>query len=88
MPGSTWRTPNFMGLFSLGSLGYLVALFAGMIIIRSIKRRYCSALSSIPGPFTASITRAWRLKEVYYGHVEKTELGLHETHGKGLHSLV
>lgn len=77
-----------MDLFSLGSLGFLVAFFSGMLTIRSIKRRYFSALSAIPGPFTASITRAWRLKEVYYGHVEKTELGLHKTHGMRLDSLV
>lgn len=62
--------------------GYLIALVFGLLIVRSIKRRYFSALSSIPGPFAASLTRAWRIKEVYYGHVEETELKLHEEHGR------
>lgn len=63
--------------------GYLVVFVFIVLIVRSIKRRYFSALYAIPGPFAASITRAWRLKEVYYGHVEETELKLHELHGMG-----
>lgn len=74
-----------MDLLSSIGLGYLVALCFGILIVRSVKRRYLSALHTIPGPFAASITRAWRIKEVYYGHVEKTELNLHELHGMNLH---
>ncbi|KEF58699.1 uncharacterized protein A1O9_06625 [Exophiala aquamarina CBS 119918] len=81
MPEGLWRSSNSMNLISLEGLGYLLALLFSILTVRSIKRRYFSALYAIPGPFTASITRAWRLKEVYYGHVEKTELKLHEVHG-------
>lgn len=63
------------------SLSHLVIFLFSIVIVRSFSRRHFSALSSIPGPFTASISRAWRIKEVYLGHVEETELKLHETHG-------
>jgi hypothetical protein len=71
-------------LFFPGSLTYLFAFLLGTLVVRSIARRYFSALASVPGPFTASITRAWRIKEVYSGHVEETELRLHEVHGMQL----
>lgn len=72
---------NPMDLLSSTSLRYLIALFVGSLIVRSIKRRYLTALRTVPGPFAASVTRAWRIKEVYYGHIEQTELKLHELHG-------
>ena len=52
-----------------------------VLLARSVQRRYMSSLYSIPGPFIASVTRAWRVKEVYCGHVEKTELELHGKYG-------
>ncbi|KAJ9641295.1 hypothetical protein H2204_002973 [Knufia peltigerae] len=70
-----------MDLLSSTSLRYLIVLFVGSLIVRSIKRRYLTALRTVPGPFAASVTRAWRIKEVYYGHIEQTELKLHELHG-------
>lgn len=63
------------------SIGRLTVIVLGILIARCIKRRYFTALSSIPGPFAASVTRGWRVKEVYYGHVERTELKLHELYG-------
>ncbi|KIW12773.1 hypothetical protein PV08_07960 [Exophiala spinifera] len=72
---------NVNDLFFPGNLTYVLAFFLGALAVRSVARRYFSPLASVPGPFTASITRAWRVKEVYFGHVEETELRLHDVHG-------
>ncbi|OQV05157.1 hypothetical protein CLAIMM_09941 isoform 1 [Cladophialophora immunda] len=62
---------------SWGNWVYLpVAVFV-FFIVRSIKRRYFNGLTSIPGPWLASVTRAWRVNEVFAGHTERTELELH-----------
>ncbi|KEF53868.1 uncharacterized protein A1O9_10270 [Exophiala aquamarina CBS 119918] len=65
----------------LSLLKGLPLLAFAFLLARCIKRRYFSKLYSIPGPFTASITRAWRVREVYNGHVEKTEIELHKKYG-------
>ena len=75
---------NVTDLFFRDSLTYLLAFLLSTLVVRLIARRYFSALASVPGPFIASITRAWRIKEVYFGHVEETELRLHEVHGMQL----
>jgi hypothetical protein len=79
-------TPNLnaklLEQLSLGNLLYLPALVFVFLIVRSIKRRYFNGLNSIPGPWLASITRAWRVKEVYAGHTERTELELHRKYGE------
>ncbi len=85
--GSLW--PEWMLSPSLQHASHLVIsavevsalVFVTLFILRPIKRRYFSALYSIPGPFWASITRAWRVKEVYNGGMEKTELELHRQYG-------
>jgi hypothetical protein len=78
---------NATDLLFSGGLMYLLAFLLGTLVVRSIARRYFSALATVPGPFTASITRAWRIKEVYAGNVEETELRLHEVHGMQLLTL-
>lgn len=64
-----------------GKLQIGLLLFVCSLVVRFVSRRYLSTLSSIPGPFVASFTRAWRIKEVYFGQVEKVELRLHEAYG-------
>lgn len=68
-------------LFSLGGLEDLVALLVGLLILCSTRRRFFSGLYTIPGLRCASISRAWRIREFYNGHVEETELVLHEKYG-------
>ena len=73
-----------MDLLGSRNPGLLVLIVVVVLFVRSIKRRYFSTLSSIPGPFIASFTRTWRIKEVYSGHVEETELRLHQVHGRNV----
>ena len=51
----------------------LVTFFIGFIV----KRRYFSPLRQFPGPFWASVTRWWLVREVFLGNHEKTMLRLH-----------
>jgi hypothetical protein len=61
---------------------YFLALCALFLIGRLTYRLFLSPLSKIPGPPLAAVSRFWRLKEAYCGHVEKTELELHRKFGK------
>lgn len=74
-------SPNLANLLLSATIAHLMVIVLGILIARCIKRRYFTALHSIPGPLMASLTRGWRVKEVYFGHVEKTELKLHEVYG-------
>lgn len=44
--------------------------------------RFLSPLSSIPGPFPASLSRLWLLKHSWDGDMHRTMLSLHAKHGK------
>lgn len=74
-------SPHLPDLLLSVSIGNLTVIVLAGLIVRYIKRCYFTALFDIPGPFAASVTRGWRVKEVYYGRVEKTELELHELPG-------
>lgn len=59
-------------------LGGLVTWFVGWII-------YCRWLhpySKYPGPFLASFSRLWIIKELYSGHLEVTLKKWHAKHGE------
>jgi len=55
----------------------LTVLFIG----RLLYDRYASPLRSVPGPFTASFTRLWKLRQMYKGDMEKTNIALHRKYG-------
>jgi len=55
----------------------LILLFVG----RSIKRRYFSPLYKYPGPFLASISRAWKVISTARGHTEHDFIDLHRKYG-------
>lgn len=56
--------------------------FLLLLILRYLIRRYWNGLSSIPGPFWASISRLWRMKEVYNGKMWLVEEELHRKYGQ------
>ncbi|KAB5545499.1 cytochrome P450 oxidoreductase [Coniochaeta sp. 2T2.1] len=40
-----------------------------------------SPLRKVPGPFLARFTKLWKLREIYRGHFEKTNIELHARYG-------
>ena len=52
---------------------------------RLLYKRYASSLRSVPGPFTASFTRLWKLRQMYKGDMEKTNIALHRKYGISLY---
>lgn len=58
-----------------------------LFISRLLYKRYASPLRSVPGPFTASFTRLWKLRQMYKGDMEKTNIALHRKYGITLYCL-
>lgn len=56
-------------------------LIATIIVLTVIHRRFFSPISSIPGPFLASITRLWHLRQVASGKQNLKLIEQHEKHG-------
>jgi hypothetical protein len=54
---------------------------------RLLYKRYASPLRSVPGPFTASFTRLWKLRQMYKGDMERTNIALHRKYGITLYCL-
>lgn len=61
----------------------LVSVFTPVILFVSyvIYLRFLSPLSSIPGPFLASLSRLWLLKHSWDGDMHRTMIALHAKHG-------
>jgi hypothetical protein len=55
----------------------LIVLVLGFIV----KRRYLSPLRRFPGPFWASVTRWWLVREIFIGNHEKNMIRLHAKYG-------
>lgn len=47
-----------------------------------LRRRYYSPISHIPGPFLASISRLWHLRQIWSGKQNLKILEQHEKYGK------
>lgn len=56
-------------------------LIATIVVLTVIRRRFFSPISSIPGPFLASITRFWHLTQVASGKQNLKLIEQHEKHG-------
>lgn len=61
----------------------LISLFTPVLLFVSyvIYLRFFSPLSSIPGPFFASVSRLWLLKHSWDGDMHRTMITLHAKHG-------
>ncbi|PMD33301.1 cytochrome P450 family protein [Hyaloscypha variabilis F] len=53
-----------------------------LYLIYSTFRALSSPLRGIPGPFLARFTRFWKLREIYKGSFEKTNIKLHQKYGQ------
>lgn len=58
------------------------SLLAVFVVGTAVRRRYFSATSDIPGPFLASFSSLWEIREIIAGHIERTVIALHEKHGE------
>lgn len=56
-------------------------LIATIIVLTVCHRRFFSPISSIPGPFLASITRLWHLRQVSSGKQNLKLIEQHDKHG-------
>lgn len=59
----------------------LFIAFFGSLAAYVVYQRFFHPLSSIPGPFWASLTRLWITKHSWDGDMHRTMIALHETHG-------
>jgi hypothetical protein len=55
--------------------------FLAFFVGRLLYKRYGSSLRSVPGPFIASVTPLWKLRQMYKGDFEKTHIALHRKYG-------
>jgi len=69
---------NPLGIVSSSWATYLSVLF---LIGLAIRRRYFSALTDIPGPWWASITRLWNVWYIVKGDHNLKLIKEHEKHG-------
>ncbi|KAI1073369.1 cytochrome P450 [Whalleya microplaca] len=67
--------------WSWPSLGTQVAIAFIVILVFSIRRRYFLPISHIPGPFLASFTRLWHIRQIMIGDQNMKLVELHEKHG-------
>ncbi|PMD27974.1 cytochrome P450 [Hyaloscypha hepaticicola] len=70
---------NFQNSLFLVSLSF--CSLPVLYLLYSIFRALSTPLRGIPGPFLARFTRFWKLKEIYKGHFEKTNVKLHRKYG-------
>lgn len=59
----------------------IIATALVLLLTIIVKRRYFSTLSSVPGPFLASISRLWHIIRIIKGRVSQDTLELHEKYG-------
>lgn len=69
------------GRVLFGNWLLVLATLIAFYILNLLRRRYASPLRHIPGPFLASMTRAWKVKELWAGHMETTQRELHRKYG-------
>lgn len=58
-----------------------VSLVAVLAVFHLLWTAFAPGLRSLPGPFLAKFTDAWRLLKVWRGDYEKTTICLHEKYG-------
>lgn len=64
-----------------GQLNQAVVVLVTIIVLTVIRRRFFSPIRSIPGPFWASISRLWHLKQVASGKQNLKLIEQHDKHG-------
>lgn len=58
------------------------ALYIGLALVGVLAwRRYLSPIRHIPGPFVASFTRLWHIRQIFAGDQNLNLIKLHDKHG-------
>lgn len=70
---------NALSVKEIIQIAILIPL--GYVFLGAIYRRYFHPLSKYPGPFLASITRWWMVREIFSGAHEKHIRALHKKYG-------
>jgi len=60
---------------------YPWTIVAVLFVLRLAYKRYGSSLRGVPGPFMASFTRLWKLRQMYRGDMHLTDIALHRKYG-------
>ncbi|KAK8069631.1 benzoate 4-monooxygenase cytochrome P450 [Apiospora phragmitis] len=60
---------------------HLGLLLAATLFLVSARRRYLSPISHIPGPFLASFSRLWHLRQIWSGKQNLKLIEQHDRHG-------
>lgn len=71
-------TPSSLRQLPPMTLIYALSTF---LVLRLLYNKFQPGLRSIPGPFAASITKYWRLHDVWKGKAHLTAIELHRKHG-------
>ncbi|KAK8084910.1 cytochrome p450 [Apiospora hydei] len=64
------------------TLAHLGLFLAAALFLVSVRRRYQSPISHIPGPFLASFSRLWHLRQIWSGKQNLKLIEQHDHHGK------
>lgn len=62
--------------------GHPWMILSVLFVLRLCYLRYGSSLRSVPGPFVASFTRLWRLRQMYRGDMHLINIALHRKYGR------
>ena len=78
-----------MMLPQLSFLSQVIAYLIGLYLISWIVYcRFFHPLRSVPGPFLASISRAWIVYKTAMGDMEHTQRALHRKHGEHCDAII
>lgn len=63
-------------------VAHLGLLLAAVVFLVSVRRRYLSPISQIPGPFLASFSRLWHLGQIWSGKQNLKLIEQHDRYGE------
>jgi hypothetical protein len=76
------QTPTNWTRGFLATQFLILFLTLGIFIV--VRRRFFSGISSIPGPFLASVSRFWHLQQIWNGDQQVAIAKQHEKHGMSI----
>lgn len=75
------ESPWYREMRNAGLPVQAAVLIVTIIVLTVVRRRFFSPIRSIPGPFLASISRLWHLKQVASGKQNLKLIEQHDKHG-------
>lgn len=81
MTGPYWDKATLSTLSQLPPALLITYTLLGVVVLRLLYNKFQPGVRSIPGPFAASVTKFWRLHDVWKGQAHLTAIDLHRKHG-------